>query len=283
MYKLHELEKPILFGNTGRLHYISAHRFEKDWKKGTEHSHQISELFFCIGGKGVFSVQGKQLPVSFMDFIIIDPYVMHTEWSSKDSPMEYICLGLSGFQLTPAVDNNGIDGYYFGSFQDAQDLILTGLSTLVAEVSDPQKGFEEVCSHIMSVLLLYLKRKNTLVDASRSPSVPSENHTIVWVHQYLTDNYTKEINLDALADKVNINKYSLIRSFQKVYGVTPIEYALSLRFSEAKMLLKNTDHPIFQIAFHLGFSSSNYFSQCFQRREGISPTAFRLRSRRIGT
>ena len=61
--------------------------------------------------------------------------------------------------------------------------------------------------------------------------------------------------------------------------MTPIEYVLQLRFNDAKVLLKNTDHPIFQIAFHLGFSSSSYFSQCFGRREGLSPSEYRLRSR----
>ena len=38
MYKLHELEKPILFSNTERLHYVSFHHFDQDWTKGTEHS-----------------------------------------------------------------------------------------------------------------------------------------------------------------------------------------------------------------------------------------------------
>lgn len=277
MYRLYELEEPILFSNTGRLHYVNFHMFEKDWKKGTEHSHQICEIFFCIKGKGVFSVQGQQIPISTSDFIFVDPLVKHTEWSSREAPLEYICLGISGLRL---LHSQGRDGYFSSSFQDSSELILAGLSSLVAELSTRNQGYEEMCSHIMSVLLLYLKRKTTLVDAARTPSVSSDNYMIQWVHQYLEDNCTKDVNLDALAEKISINKYSLIRNFQKVYGVTPIEYALTLRFREAKVMLKNTDHPIFQIAMHLGFSSPNYFSQCFQRREGMSPSEFRLRSRR---
>ena len=63
----------------------------------------------------------------------------------------------------------------------------------------------------------------------------------------------------------------------KVY-VRPI----GLNLNAYQVLLKNTDHPIVQIAFHLGFSSSIYFSQCFQRREGLSPSEYRLRSRQEG-
>ncbi len=276
MYKLHELEKPILFSNTERLHYVSFHHFEQDWTKGTEHSHRISELFFCLKGHGTFSVQGQTLPVEPMDFIYLDPFVKHTEWSSQDDPLEYVCLGISGVHLFRSGQK---DGFYKDSFRDAQELMLPCLSAIVSEMANQEKGYEELCGHLMSVILLYLKRKTTLVDAPRPNSAAADNYTMAWVHQYLEDNSTKDINLEALAEKVNINKYSLIRNFQKTYGVTPIEYVLQLRFNDAKMLLKNTDHPIFQIAFHLGFSSSSYFSQCFQRREGLSPSEYRLRSR----
>lgn len=59
------------------------------------------------------------------------------------------------------------DGFYKDSFRDARELMLPCLSAIVSEMAHQEKGYEELCSHLMSVILLYLKRKTTLVDAPR--------------------------------------------------------------------------------------------------------------------
>ncbi len=45
--------------------------------------------------------------------------------------------------------------------------------------------------------------------------------------------------------------------------------------TEAKSLLKNSALPIKQIAFQLGFSESNHFSNYFKKHTSITPNAFR--------
>jgi len=48
---------------------------------------------------------------------------------------------------------------------------------------------------------------------------------------------------------------------------------------ESRFLLRKTDHSLSLIAEILGFSSLSYFSQCFRRVEGISPTEYRKQIR----
>ena len=40
-------------------------------------------------------------------------------------------------------------------------------------------------------------------------------------------------------------------------------------------MLRETDHTLSLISQMLGFSSLSYFSQCFRRVEGVSPTEYR--------
>ena len=89
------------------------------------------------------------------------------------------------------------------------------------------------------------------------------------------EHFSEPITLDTLAQMVHINKYHLVRTFQKEYGITPINYLIERRLEESRFMLKNTNYSASQIVSLLGFSSSSYFSQCFRRKEHMSPSQYR--------
>ena len=82
-------------------------------------------------------------------------------------------------------------------------------------------------------------------------------------------------NLDQLARLAHVNKYYLAHAFRREFNTSPINYLISRRVEESRFLLRETDHSLSLIAQMLGFSSPSYFSQCFRRVEGISPTEYR--------
>jgi len=47
------------------------------------------------------------------------------------------------------------------------------------------------------------------------------------------------------------------------------------RIHQAKILLKNTQRSISEIALDVGFSDSGYFTRIFHRETGFSPENFR--------
>ena len=89
----------------------------------------------------------------------------------------------------------------------------------------------------------------------------------------------KNISLDQLAELTHVNKYYLVHSFSKEYGVSPINYLIGRRIEESRYLLADTNHSLSQISHMLGFSSPSYFSQSFRKLEGISPMEYRKRQR----
>ncbi len=58
-----------------------------------------------------------------------------------------------------------------------------------------------------------------------------------------------------------MNKYYLVHSFSKEYGVSPINYLIGRRIEESRYLLADTNHSLSQISHMLGFSSPSYFSR----------------------
>ena len=59
-------------------------------------------------------------------------------------------------------------------------------------------------------------------------------------------------------------------------GLTPNDYLLKLRIDEAKRrLCHGADQSVTDLAFDLGFSSSQYFSTVFKKFTGLTPSQYR--------
>ena len=72
-----------------------------------------------------------------------------------------------------------------------------------------------------------------------------------------------------------MSESQLRRNLYKVTGLSPNDYILTLRMNRAKEMLINTDEQIKEISAWCGFSSPYYFSRCFTRSTGYSPSQYR--------
>ena len=96
-----------------------------------------------------------------------------------------------------------------------------------------------------------------------------------FIEQYLDEHFKEDITLQTLSDLTYLNKYYLVHAFKNYKGVSPINYLIEKRISEAKHLLGTTNFPIAKIASVVGFSSQSYFSQVFRKETGLSPNKYR--------
>lgn len=65
------------------------------------------------------------------------------------------------------------------------------------------------------------------------------------------------------------------RVFREAYGVTPLNYVNALRVERAKVLLRDTDLRVKQVALALGFRDVPYFDRLFRQYAGCTPTDYR--------
>ena len=69
------------------------------------------------------------------------------------------------------------------------------------------------------------------------------------------------------------------RIFKQVVKVTPMQYILSLRMTNAINLLDNSDYNITQVAAAVGYDNPLYFSRLFAKYVGVPPTEYRKRNK----
>ena len=271
--------------NKVKLLYVSTAKYGGDWHS-TLHTHACTEIFYVVGGSGKFNIEGKLLPVTTDDMVIVNPNVEHTEVSYNKRPLEYIVLGVEGLEYSAGEDAD--ERWFMTNMQNAREALLHALREMLREIEYKAVGYELICQDLLEVLILRLMRHAglqflpTKTEHRKPGRKPSKECAAV---RHYIDNYFKEnINLDMLSELVHVNKYYMVHSFTKEYGISPINYLISRRIEESKYLLSDTDHSLSQISHMLGFSSPSYFSQSFRRLEGMSPMEFRRSSRsRAGT
>lgn len=271
-YTIRQEETSSLPQSQAKLLSISWAQYSEEWNSSL-HTHNHAELFFVIGGQGSFQLQDRQFSVSSRDLVVINAGVPHAELSQSGSPMEYIVLGVDSLEVLASAC-----GYVQSHFYTGWDEIASCLRLMLQEVRGGQPGHQYICQHLLEVILLRLLRRDDLVLTAPYADRRSSRECDL-VRRYIDDHFKENLTLDQLAALAHINKYYLVHTFRKEYGISPISYQISRRIQESRMLLTSTDFNLSQIAQILGFSSLSYFSQSFRRLEGVSPMEYRKRNR----
>ena len=124
-------------------------------------------------------------------------------------------------------------------------------------------------------LMLFLLRNTQLVtlpfDSSAKPNSLSQ------IHLYLRSRYQENITLDKLSKLFFLNKYYIAHAFLKKYGVSIIKFLNTVRCTEAKKLLEETNMSITQIAISVGYNSSSHFTESYKKIIGETPAQTRKR------
>jgi methylphosphotriester-DNA--protein-cysteine methyltransferase len=68
-------------------------------------------------------------------------------------------------------------------------------------------------------------------------------------------------------------------AFKQSTGVPPHRYQLNLRIARARALLESTDTAVTEIAFDVGYESSQALARLFRREVGLSPSDYRRQHR----
>ncbi|GAB57989.1 helix-turn-helix domain-containing protein [Rheinheimera nanhaiensis] len=93
--------------------------------------------------------------------------------------------------------------------------------------------------------------------------------------EFMRARLSQDISLDELAAEAQLSPYHFARMFKQSFGVPPRIYFTQLRMEKACELLALTNLTLTEIAFNVGYSSSQVLARVFFKHQQLSPSDYR--------
>ena len=240
------------------------------------HWHDRMELLYVDEGEMFVSCARQDFVAVRGDLVIVNCGQTHAARTGK-SPVRYRAFMFELARLSGT--KTEIDGFL--------EPIMNGRTTFQQLVHDDRLKpiFDAMCSEenkgdfayplylksyvylLLGHLCRYYINKKMLADTG--------DKNIYGILEYIDNNFDAELSVAALSEHFNYTEEYFCRKFKKAVGIPPLKYVNMLRLEQAEKLLLSTELTCEEIAVKCGFHDPNYFSRCFSKAFGMTPTARR--------
>jgi AraC-like DNA-binding protein len=281
-YSQREKSKPL--STFPFINWLCCTNFQKADYLGP---HQNKGIEICTSVKGVFTwdVEGTEVQIKHSQVSVTCPWKTHSGLHNirARGVLAYIDITPSVFNKKKLIlgDWSSIslsEQKVIGNIFSATATYFAGsipkISVLIQEMynefQDQYIGYRErFCSLCDEIIILTARSLSAnTVDSSVGMS------NISSALKLINERNGQEITLEDLSDVTGLGTSAITLAFKKQTGLTPMQYCKQKTINTAKKLLK-TGSSITDIAYKLGFSSSQHFSSVFRQFTGITPSAYR--------
>ncbi|WP_092675724.1 AraC family transcriptional regulator [Hymenobacter arizonensis] len=100
-------------------------------------------------------------------------------------------------------------------------------------------------------------------------------HRFAAVVDYIKQHLSENLSIDKLSALACMSKATFFRVFKREFGITPVEFIIRERLSEAKRLLRHPLASVAEVCLRAGFNNLSYFQSLFKKYEGVTPGAYK--------
>ena len=218
------------------------------------------------------------------------PGAWHGYSEAKKFSMYNCCFdtALLGRELSWLADEPYLGRLLWGIPLSTQQQGMVALHLSPPEFKRCSKLLDELCrlakkdylSHYGDHLGLLL---NILSILARNAAAKSGNKTmtshraVVSAIKMIDDAPREAWTLTTLAARVHIEPTYFSRLFHTAVGLPPMAYLTRRRLELATSLLRRDDLPVGEVGAMAGWEDQNYFSRCFRKYFGMTPSRYRAR------
>jgi two-component system response regulator YesN len=126
-------------------------------------------------------------------------------------------------------------------------------------------------AHLEKELSVWVKSIHTQFTVS----IPTEQPLIAQAVNFMLEHYQEDLTLARVAQELKISPGYFSRLFKEEIGTPFKNYLITVRMDKAKQLLLQSTLAVSEVAFAVGYTDPNYFSEAFRKYEGVSPSEYK--------
>lgn len=251
---------------------IAQNKAQGKWRTEAMRSHLSPRLIFVGRGQGRITIAGLTSGYGANNLIFIPagtmygfevgptvfgqmltiPVAMDTEW-----PAEHVHL-----RLRDVV---------------AQKELLAHMDALERELKSDQPGHDRAALYQLGLLSVFFERQmaNRTDDTTDNRTKTASARLVAAYTGLIERDFHKHMGVAEYAAALGVTPTHLARCCRQTSGKSALALLNDRILFEARLLLRDTNLPISQIAQDLGFGSAAYFTRAFQAQTGMTPSSFR--------
>lgn len=228
-------------------------------------------LHFVLSGSGNFYINGKLYNINKNQCFFIEPNISTLYQANPDDPWKYCWVCFNGTSVSTFLNQANLS-----------------IDSPVITLPDTQKYFKLI-SQILNYhdltpaneyfihSTLYSIFANILNDSpvNYSNLELNDNSYVEKAIEYVKHSQFQNLNVAYISKHLNISQSYLYKLFKDKLNISPQNFILNAKISNACELLIKTDLSIFNVAYNCGYKNAFAFSRAFKDFTNLSPRAYR--------
>lgn len=261
------------------------------------HSHDYMQIWFIIKGVCNHWIEDNEHKMLKGDAFILPPYVSHKTTLEPDS--EILCCEFSLDEFLMIQENSElillketlIDLSFMALFlsnenklrpkftlaPERQIIVEKIMRRMLVEYNEDKIYAEQfIRIYILEILLLFAREYKSQPEHEETTKIFNKHKIAIdEIILYINENYEKPLSLENVCKMAMMSKTYFCYLFKTITNQTFVSYLQNIRIQEAAKLLDQSNTPVTQICFDVGFNDLTHFSRVFKNIVGVSARTYR--------
>lgn len=247
------------------------------------HYHDFHKIILFLSGNAEYIIEGRNYPLAARDIIFVSAGEIHRPVLHPGADYERIVIYVAPSFLARCERGQDDLSACFRKAHEGSSVMHagTGLShDLLFHMEKLERtahadGFANgLYTEILFIEFMILLNRALIAHELGELHASSYDEKIQSVLTYINEHLDADLSIDALAGKVYLSKYYLMRKFKQETGYSIHQYITSKRLLAARHLLSGKE-SVTDICYSCGFRDYSTFSRAFRAMFHMTPKEWR--------
>ena len=255
------------------LDHIGWHQCPPGWRCGPT-ARDYTLIHYIVDGQGTLTFKGTTRHLEAGQSFCIRDGAAAVYEADPLHPWSYMFFGLRGGGVPALLEKTVFSqGRYDTTLGDVPfcEAVYAAFDRLLGA---SRLGFLSI-AYAYSLLDFFYRPLQGEPGLTR---VQKGNPHVYIAREYIADHLYLDLSVEDLARRLGLNRSYLSALFKKEMGLSPRDYAMSLRLEQAQKLILDTDLPLAEVAIRSGFESYSSFFRAFRNKLHIAPAVYRKKA-----